>query len=439
MEPVVRLVILILVTTQVTAVQKWYKCGELPLPPLYSVQDSQPPSNAKLRPEGGGEGEGGGWRGKVVAKGDELFCSCPNSSIGQGLVEVTITNGTNSASMSASIALICSDMIAQCHVTSTLALLVSPEARVKVLGEQASVNKLKLSKEVIGKGIARMGVTSMTPVTSRDSGECRHQHAQLEMHTNFKGHWNALNLPAVKQMIPFDVCSCVERLSTPDIPVQISLAWLSGPSLINKHHHLLPPPAAAATNSIHARPGDNIHSLGVTPASSLQGETLTSSLQAGERRTPASSLQAGTRKTPASSLQAGTRRTPASSLQAGTRRTPASSLQAGTRRMAREVGEPLYFRKQHFEVSVLENVANSTVVTTVQAVGGAIGGVAYSMDGNRNSIRLFSIESSTGIIRTAGGGEAQWAGLSGLGLSGRGSVGWGSVGWDGRGSVGGAQ
>lgn len=368
--------------TPSTAVQKWYKCGELSLPPPYTIQGSQSPSNAKLRSEGEGGG-GGDWE-EVVIRGGELFCRCPPPP-GQGLVQVTITitNGTTPVAMSASIAVLCSDMLAQCHAAPTLGLLVSPEARVKVLGEQASVNKLKLSKEMIGKGIARVAVTSVTSVTSRADrgGECKHQHAQLEMHTNLKGHWNTLDLPAVKQMIPFDVCSCVESLSSADIPVLISLDWLSGLSMINKHHLLVPP--AAAANSIHASTGDGIHSEGGTPASSLQAEAYR-----------------------------------ASSLQAGTHRTPASSLQAGTRRTTRQAGEPLHFSEQSFSVSVAENAANSSVVTTVLAVGGSTGGVTYSMIGERNSLRVFSIESNTGVIRTigegVGGGGAEWASRVGV-------------------------
>lgn len=165
----------------------------------------------------------------------------------------------------------------------------------------------------------------------------------------------------VVQSIPFDVCSCVVAVpSSSHIPLLISIQRTTDPALHNKHLNSLQ--AAETRSNIHAPGGNEIHDVG--------DEAHTLILQRSPQQMP--------------------------------------HLR---RKRQGAVNRPPVFSDSTFRLTVPENSAVNTVVATVRAVDedeGPNGSLMYSISSmSAFSRRLFRIDSTTGVITTAGMGEGE--------------------------------
>lgn len=379
----------------------WTNCGLVLLPPPYAIDSARSAGG----PEAQLEERGGDVMQVIVRKEGEIFCSeCGRRSSAVGVdssmvqVTLTLTDGSASFPTIAHVPVLCAETIATCGDNSTQQLLLADtRARVDLLlggtkGEgfpQGDV--VSLSEKSTG-GFANLVFHPMS--AARGDTLCKkHSYATIQMLTSLLGKGGAF--PALKQSIPFDVCSCAKLAATSRIPLLISLVRSSDPSMHNRPLQLL-----SINKPIHAAPRNEIHDLGGTSAQQLRSEGQASAQHRVQKQAD-------------------------------------EMLALARHRFRRQTDEVLRFERSEFTVSLAENVALQSVVVTLRAVAPEGVVLSYGMRSpNRNSDRLFMIEGDTGVVRTTGKlgrGRRDGERKGGKGLRGR-QVSWAEEGGKGLGA-----
>ena len=368
-------------------------CGmEVVLPPPYAI------SGAAAQLELGGEaitGHGGAeCQLSVGGDGRELLCNgCWEGEGGAGVVNVTLTLTDGSTSFPASVRVpvaVCAglEVMATCDRDSTQQrLLVSVGAGVMLLvgGSEGPL------EGVVGLAERESGNSAnlvfYPPISaSMDSSLCRPgQYASIQVLTTLlTPEGTQGSFPGVvKQSIPFDVCSCVKQAATSHIPALISVAWSSDSAMHNS-----PRQQQGGNKPIHAAVHNEIHDLGGTSAQQRRTKGLISARS--WVREQANGMQVGR-----------VRRRAANQIQATGVRWLTNQMQTSVQSRARRQSEG--FDMAEFTATVAENVAVSTVVITLRAMASEGTALMYNMrSSDRNSDRLFEIDSGTGVVRTEG-------------------------------------